>query len=179
MEIQLVFETHSLSEDNEKGIATGWQDGQLSERGRTLAAELGVRRCHDGIKAIFTSDLGRAVETAKIAFAQTTIPIFLDWRLRECNYGTLNGQKAEELHRERWRFLDAPYPNGESWRQAIARVGRFLPDLFLQWEGARVLIIGHVATRWAFDHLLKGISLEDLITAQFDWREGWEYILHK
>jgi hypothetical protein len=52
----------------------------------------------------------------------------------------------------------------ESWRQAIVRVGRFLPDLHLRWEGARVLIIGHVATRWAFDHLLNGILLEDLIT---------------
>ena len=179
MEIQLVFETHSLSEDNEKGIATGWQDGQLSERGRALAAELGMRRRHDGIKAVFASDLGRAVETAKIAFARTTIPIFLDWRLRECNYGTLNGQKAENLHHDRGHFLDTPYPDGESWRQSILRVGRFLPDLFLQWEGARVLIIGHVATRWAFDHFLNGIPLEEIITAKFDWREGWEYILNE
>lgn len=179
MDIQLVFETHSISEDNEKGIATGWQDGRLSERGRVLAAELGVRRRNDGVKAVFTSDLGRAVETARIAFAQTTVPIFLDWRLRECNYGTLNGQKAEDLHHERWRFLDTSYPNGESWQQAIVRVGRFLPDLFLQWAGSRVLVIGHVATRWAFDHYLNGIALEDLITTQFDWREGWEYIVHK
>ena len=179
MEIQLVFETHSLSEDNEKGIVTGWRDGQLSQRGRALAAELGMRRHYDGIKAVFTSDLGRAVETAKIAFSETAIPIFLDWRLRECNYGALNGQNAEKLHRERLRFLDTPYPQGESWRQAVERVGRFLPDLFPQWEGARVLIIGHVATRWAFDHLLNGISLENLATAQFDWREGWEYRLQK
>lgn len=42
-----------------------------------------------------------------------------------------------------------------------------------------MLIIGHVATRWAFDHFLNGIPLEDLIIAKFDWREGWEYILSK
>src|SRR5262245_7765738 len=149
MTIQLVYETHSISEDNENGIATGWHDGRLSAHGRILAGELGARRRHDGIQAVFTSDLGRAVETARIAFAQTSIPILADWRLRECDYGTLNGQPAADLHRDRRRYLDIAYPGGESWRQAIARVGRVFPDLRLRWEGGRVLIIGHVATRWA------------------------------
>ncbi len=65
--------------------------------------------------------------------------------------------------------------DGESWRQAVTRVGRVLPDLCAYWEGARVLVIGHVATRWAFDHLRNGIPLEELIRADFGWREGWEY----
>ena len=175
--IELVFETHSLSEDNERGIATGWLNGRLSPRGRLLAAELGERRRHDGIQAVFSSDLGRAAETARIAFGDSTIPVLLDWRLRECDYGDLNGQPAADLHRDRRRYLDTPYPGGESWRQAIARVGRFLPDLRLRWEGARVLLIGHVATRWALDHLLNGVPLEELIAADFGWREGWEYRL--
>src|SRR6266508_328559 len=98
MSIQIVFETHSISEDNEHGIATGWRDGRLSERGRILATELGARRRNDGIAAVFTSDLGRAVETARIAFAQMPVPILTDWRLRECDYGSLNGQPADRLH---------------------------------------------------------------------------------
>ncbi len=177
MGIQIIFETHSISEDNEQGIATGWRDGRLSERGRMLASELGVRRQDDRITAVFTSDLGRAVETARIAFAPTTVPILADWRLRECDYGSLNGQPAADLHRDRRPYLDTPYPNGESWRQAIQRVGRFLPDLSLRWGDARVLVIGHVATRWAFDHLLNGVALEELIVADFGWREGWEYLI--
>jgi hypothetical protein len=56
-------------------------------------------------------------------------------------------------------------------------VGRFLLDLPLRWQGARVLVIGHVATRWAFDHLLNGVPLEELIEADFGWRLGWEYQL--
>ncbi len=177
MGIQLVFETHSISEDNERGIATGWRHSRLSTRGRVLAAELGARRRHDGIQAVFTSDLGRAMETARIAFAQSATPILLDWRLRECDYGALNGQPADDVHRDRLRYLDTPYPGGESWRQAIARVGRVLPDLHLRWEGARVLVIGHVATRWAFDHMLNSVPLEDLLVAEFQWREGWQYQL--
>jgi 2,3-bisphosphoglycerate-dependent phosphoglycerate mutase len=177
MGTQIVFETHSWSEDNDRGIATGWRDGRLSVRGRGLAAELGARRQHDGIQAVFTSDLGRAVETASIAFAHTSIPILHDWRLRECDYGEWNGRPAAELHAERQHYLDATYPGGESWRQAVQRVGRFLPDLALRWNGARVLVIGHVATRWAFDHVLNGEPLETLIASDFAWREGWEYWL--
>ena len=59
MSTQIVFETHSLTEDNDRGRATGWLDGRLSERGRALARELGERRANDNIAAVFVSDLGR------------------------------------------------------------------------------------------------------------------------
>ena len=62
MAIELVFETHCITVDNDLGQATGWLPGQLSERGRALAKELGRRRTGDGITAVFTSDLARAVE---------------------------------------------------------------------------------------------------------------------
>ena len=175
MVTQIVFETHSISEDNESGIASGWRDTKLSARGRSLARELGERRRAVGIEAVFASDLGRAMETAGIAFKGSHTPILYDWRLRECDYGEMNGQLAMELRRSLGRFLAEPYPGGESWRQAIHRVERFIGDLRLRWEDSRVLVIGHVATRWAFDHLIDGIALEDLMVADFAWREGWEY----
>jgi broad specificity phosphatase PhoE len=177
MTIQIVFETHSVSEDNENGLATGWHPGRLSGKGRLLAKELGERRRNDGIQAVFTSDLQRAVETAEIAFGDTSLPILHDWRLRECDYGEQNGMPRAELQRTRRQHLDTPYPNGESWRQAVQRVRRFLDDLPLRWEGSRVVVIGHVATRWAFEHYLNGISLEDLMDAEFNWRAGWEYFM--
>ena len=40
-----------------------------------------------------------------------------------------------------------------------------------------MLIIGHVATRWALDLLVDGRSLAELNDADFGWREGWEYRL--
>ena len=145
--IEIVFETHSWSDDNDRGIATGWKDGRLSERGRELARELGARRRHDGIVAVFTSDLGRAVETATIAFDGSSIPVLRDWRLRECDYGERNGMPAARLHATKQEFVDTPYPGGESWRSAIQRVGRFLDDLHLRWSGQRVL--AHRSRRYA------------------------------
>ena len=82
---------------------------------------------------------------------------------------------AIELVFETREHLDRPYPDGESWRQAVARVGRFLGDLPLRWDGRRVLVIGHVATRWGLDHFIGGVPLEDLVEQDSAWREGWEY----
>jgi 2,3-bisphosphoglycerate-dependent phosphoglycerate mutase len=72
---------------------------------------------------IFTSDLGRALETVEIAFSEATVPVLHDWRLRECSYGGENGSPASELRRE--DHIDKPYPSGESWRTAVTRVGGF------------------------------------------------------
>jgi alpha-ribazole phosphatase/probable phosphoglycerate mutase len=175
--VHIVCETHSTTEDNENGIATGWLPGRLSQAGRAQAAELGARRGGDGITAVFCSDLARAVQTAGLAFGGTGIPVLADWRLRECDYGQLNGSPAAALHAQRAEHLDVPYPGGESWRQATDRVGRFLLDLPLRWAGQRVLVIGHVATRWGLDRALRPVPLEDLVTQSFAWQPGWEYTL--
>jgi alpha-ribazole phosphatase/probable phosphoglycerate mutase len=175
--VDIVYETHSISEDNERGIATGWLDGRLSPRGRALSEELGQRRRHDGIAVVFTSDLARAVETAAIAFAGADVPIIQDARLRECNYGDWNGMPVTRLEAERAHYIDEPYPGGESYRQVVSRMAAFLADVARDRDGARVLLIGHSATRWALDHLLTGAALEDLVSAPFAWREGWSYTL--
>ena len=73
MAIELVFETHSITVDNEQGRATGWLPGQLSEQGRLQARQLGRRRFSDRIAAVFSSDLARAAETASVAFAGSVI----------------------------------------------------------------------------------------------------------
>jgi 2,3-bisphosphoglycerate-dependent phosphoglycerate mutase len=177
MSVQVIYETHSTSVDNERGIATGWLGGTLAPIGREQARQLGLRRRDDGVDIVIASDLNRAVETAQIAFGDSDIPVRLDWRLRECNYGAMNGMPRSQLDAERRLRLDAPFPDGESWREAVERVTLFLDELIAERQGQRVLLIGHVATRWALDHVVHGQPLEELINAPFDWREGWEYAL--
>jgi broad specificity phosphatase PhoE len=177
MAIELVYETHSTTVDNELGIATGWFEGRLSDAGREQAAELGRRRLDDGIVAVFSSDLGRAVETADIAFAGSALPVHQDWRLRECNYGELNGAAAADIEAERVRRIDEPFPGGESYRQVVERTLTFLNDLYSEHDGSRVLLIAHSANRWALEHLLLGMPLEDILGEPFDWQPGWEFAL--
>jgi broad specificity phosphatase PhoE len=175
--IEIVFETHSMTTDNEQGFATGWHPGRLSEAGCGFAQALGERRRDDALAAVFTSDLARAVETAEIAFGGSGFAVREDRRLRECNYGELNGQPVSEIDAERLRRIDEPFPGGESYRDVVERVRSFLDDLSPEFDDSRVLLIGHSATRWALEHLLIGAQLEDLVLAPFEWQEGWTYRL--
>ena len=174
--IELVYETHSLTTDNEAGIATGWIPGLLSERGRAAAQALGERRRDDGIEVVFTSDLRRAVKTAEIAFAGSGLPVRQDPRLRECNYGELNGRPVAELDAQRLRRVETPFPGGESYHDVVERTRSFLADLARD-EPSRVLVIAHSANRWAIEHLLEGRAVEELVAAPFAWQEGWVYRL--
>jgi alpha-ribazole phosphatase/probable phosphoglycerate mutase len=175
--LELVYETHSLTTDNEDGIATGWLPGRLSAAGREQALLLGERRRDDGLAAVFASDLARAVETAELAFDGSGIPLRLDRRLRECDYGELNGARAERVAAVRARHVETPFPGGESYRQVVERTAEFLADLRRDWDGRRVCVIAHSASRWALDHLVHGTRLEELVDAPFAWRTGWEYRL--
>ena len=173
MPVEIIFETHSVTEDNERGIATGWLPGRLSDRGRSLARELGARRRDDGLAAVFTSDLARAVETAAIAFDGSGPAVRADRRLRECDYGALNGAPVGRLA-PRSRFIAAPFPGGESYLEVVARMRTFVGDL-APYDGGRVLLVGHSATRWALEHMLLGRALEELVDAPFVWQPGWRY----
>ncbi|MER5501922.1 histidine phosphatase family protein [Streptomyces sp. NPDC002561] len=175
MSIRLVYETHATTTDNEAGIATGWLPGVLSPAGRRQARELGDRRRNDGIAAVFTSDLNRAVDTARIAFADTTVPIHKDRRLRECNYGRLNGRPQTALAPLRSRHIDEPFPGGQSYREVLAATEDFLSDLATRWDGSRILLIAHSANRWALDCLLTGADLDGLVQAPARWQPGREY----
>jgi broad specificity phosphatase PhoE len=175
--ITLVYETHSMTTDNEAGIATGWNEGHLSEAGRGFAKALGERRRDDGIAVVYTSDLRRAVETAQIAFSGSGVPVLEDRRLRECNYGELNGRPVPELDAVRLDHVDEPFPGGESYRDVVERTRSFLGDLPEELDGARIVLIAHSANHWALEYLLEGRDLHELVASPREWQEGWSYRL--
>ena len=177
MALQRVCETHAITPDNEAGIATGWLPGELSERGRDTAADLGRRRRDDGIAVVYVSDLRRALQTAEIAFAESSVSVIPDTRLRECNYGTLNGMPTTQLEKERPEHVREPWPGGESYEDVVSRTRTLLRDLAARWDGSRVLLISHSANKWALDHLLLGMPLAPLVAAGMQWQEGWEYVV--
>lgn len=123
------------------------------------------------------SDLARAQETAEIALGGSGIPRFADARLRECDYGDLNGMPVARLAAERVRHVDEPWPGGESYRQVVERTSAFLRELAADREGGRVLVIAHSANRWGLQCLLDGEDLRHLVEAPFAWRAGWRFEL--
>lgn len=123
------------------------------------------------------SPRGASSLTVEIAFGDFEIPIFRDARLRECNYGTMNGMPVARLEADRARRVHEPFPNGESYEQVVDRMKEFLDELSRDWHEKRVLVIGNSATWFALEHLLNGESLEDLVRAPYAWQEGWHYEL--
>jgi broad specificity phosphatase PhoE len=73
----------------------------------------------------------------------------------------MSGSPPEVIRAQRRQRVDAPFPNGESLRDVAERVRSFLDEVALNWDGKRVVVIGHSATKLALDHLLGGLSLED------------------
>lgn len=175
MSIEIVFETHALSQDNERDIATGWRPGALSVRGRHNAADMAG---DDAMTASLRSSALICAEQARLRRSRSPpegIPILYDWRLRECDFGQRNGTPAAALRHDLLEYLDRPYPGGESHRRAVRRVAGFLSDLPTRWTDTRVMVIGHVATQRALEHVVNGVALEDLLTVGFQWREhGWQ-----
>ena len=100
-----------------------------------------------------------------------------DARLRECNYGELNGAPSARVHEVRAQHIDTPFSGGQSYRNVVDQVADFLREIAGDWDGKRVLIIGHSATRWALQCLLDGGRLQDLVEAPFEWQPGWEFVL--
>lgn len=177
--ISIIFETHSTTVDNEAHLSSGWFDAELSALGQKQARQLGERRKAEDFDAVFCSDLQRAYKTAEIAFVGRAVPIIRDARLRECNYGDLTRHAESEVTGKRAEYVSKPFPNGESYEQAVQRVKSFLQGLLENYDGKKVLIIGHKATQYGLEHWINKKQLPEIIGASWAWQPGWEYNVEK
>ena len=173
--VRILFVTHSITEDNERGVATGWLPGKLSSRGRRLARRIGTRYPRETFAAVFSSDLARAIETVELAYGAVASYV-ADSRLRECNYGDLNGAPVSVVAALRSRHIETAFPGGESFLDVCGRMRAFLKDV-REFRGSHILVVGHSATRWSLEHLVHGVPWRELVDADFEWKEGWEYEL--
>jgi broad specificity phosphatase PhoE len=115
----------------------GSRDPPLSERGREQARGLARAVGGDGIRALYTSDLLRATETAAIVGEQLGLELRVDPRFAESDRGRWEGRLIRDIEREEpeaWRaWLRAgdgfSFPGGESLREHLDRVAAALDDV--------------------------------------------------
>ncbi len=177
--ITIVFEPHATTIDNEAHLASGWNDIALSELGQRQAKELGQRYELSDFDAIFASDLERAYQTAILAFDIDPKKLFIDWRLRECDYGELTQHSKSEVEPAKGKHISIPFQNGESYEQSTERILSFLQDLMRSHDDKKVMIIGHRATQYGLEHLINGVPLVNAVTAPWKWQPGWTYDLRE
>lgn len=174
--VDIIFEAHSTTVDNENHVSSGHYDVELSELGLQQSKEVGERYINDRFDAIFCSDLQRSYKTAELAFGNK-FPIIKDVRLRECDYGDMTRRPSSEVDPQKASRITEPFPNGESYEQTSLRMGSFLTDLLCDYDGKRVMIIGHRATQYGLEHWVNGLPVRAAVTAPWKWQPGWTYPL--
>ena len=130
---------------------------------------------------VFCSDLQRAHNSAKLSWEGLYV-IIPDARLRECNYGTLNGASSDIVEpMQEEECIEKPFPEGESYEDVKARVADFLEFLKKNYDGKRVAIVAHKAPQLSLDVLINGKTWKQALADDWrktkNWQPGWEYIL--
>jgi 2,3-bisphosphoglycerate-dependent phosphoglycerate mutase len=148
---QLIIVRHGQTEWNIKGIRQGHLDSQLTAKGLLQANALGERLARERFSALYSSDLGRAVQTAKAITERTGHPIVTDARLRERHLGVFQGLDAVDIaerYPEERRLLrtqgpDYVIPQGESMRQQVERNVACFNELAQMHVGETIVVVTH------------------------------------
>ena len=157
-------------------IATRDCDVPLSELGERQATALGTwcARNLKPIDAVLASPYLRAQQTAEIALraAGWTVPMTLDERLREKEFGSLDrltrsGIEARfpeqaELRRVVGKFYYRP-PGGESWTDVILRLRSLVDSVTREYANCRVAIVSHQVIVLCFRYLFEKLTEEQLL----------------
>ena len=149
---EIVVVRHGQTESNRTGTLQGQLDTPLDELGILQAQAVANRLKKWQFDAVYSSDLGRAMNTARtIVQYHPGLEISPTCALREWNLGDLQGQKLEILRQEqpeimrafREEMADQAIPGGESLREFQKRVSELLDMLSQQYNGKRVLLVSH------------------------------------
>lgn len=145
---------HGATEWNHKRLAQGHADIPLNDRGRKEAGATAASLSDRKIDAVYSSDLGRAVETARPLAEARGLEVRADPDLREIDQGVWEGMHADEIERrwpELWgrsRHYNAR-PGGESPTQVRARALRAVRRIVAAHPNGTVAVISHGGTmRW-------------------------------
>lgn len=156
--MKLYVVRHGETEWNREGRLQGNHDIPLNEKGRQQAEDARSALSDCDYDLVFASPLLRASETAGIINNERGKPVFFDERLRERNFGRLEGMlKGTYDYTELWDFEKNADYGGESIRIFFDRVWGFLDDLKIRQPAKTVLIVCHGGTMRAIECYFNGI----------------------
>ena len=182
MSVEITVFAHGADADEDKGVSSGWSDVGLSDLGVKQSEDLREIIKDQNFDVVFCSDLKRAVDTVKFAFANR-FPVVEDKRLRECNYGELNGAPKSIVEpMQEGECIYNRFPGGESYEDVKNRTSDFLNFLKQNYDGKSVAIVSHKANQLSLDVLLKGKTWEQALAEDWrktkSWQPGWEYVIN-
>ena len=145
---------HGQSKGNAERRFGGHTATPLSARGHRQA-ELTARTLKsESLTAIYSSDLARAIETARPLSNLTGLPINGTNAFRERSVGVMEGltfEAAAQQHPEQYaallrRDFEHVLTGGESYRQLLDRARQKLDDIIEQNRGGKIAVFSHTGT---------------------------------
>ena len=142
---------HGQSAGNAEGRFGGHSATPLSKLGEKQAHLTGKTLAKEGIAAIYSSDLHRAVQTANALSKLTDVPVVTTSAFRERHIGVLEGLTFDEskasfpkdyyalVNRNIHHIITA----GESYRQLLRRTTSELRAILSKHSGQRIAIFSH------------------------------------
>jgi probable phosphoglycerate mutase len=168
--VRIFLARHGETLFNVDGRWQGQSDSPLTERGLAQARELGRALGADSIAAVYSSDLGRAMQTAREVATLHGLEVCPDARLREIETGGFTHKNWAEIdaeypgQREGWRLAPSRMrlPNGETLLEAQARALAFFVDRMPDHAGRTVVVISHGGIGQAILVNAMGGTVDDL-----------------
>lgn len=147
---RLLVVRHGRTEWNIAGRIQGSSDIDLDEAGKAQAFEAAPELAEYGPVRIISSDLRRAVDTARPIADLTGVEIELDKRLRERAYGPWEGlthveiaERFPEDHR-RWRSQEPlRHPEIETWADLHRRTADAVKDITASDAEGTAIVVCH------------------------------------
>lgn len=165
---RVIIVRHGETEWNIKGIRQGHFDSRLTPKGVVQAKALAQRLARENFTALYSSDLGRAVDTAREIASVTGHEIIADARLRERHLGIFQGLSADEItarYPEERRLMRTQgpgfvIPGGESMVQMVERNIACLNELAEKHRSEQIVVVTHGGVVSGFFRHTLEISLE-------------------
>lgn len=163
----LILVRHAVNDWVESGKLAGrTPEVHLNDRGREQAHRLADRLAGYPIRAIYTSPLERARETAAVLSTQLGLPLKISSAIEEVDFGDWTGQDLEELARTpEWRLVQGRpsamrFPAGESVWDMQRRMVDEIERLAAAHAHEMILLVSHADTiKAALAHYL-GLHLD-------------------
>lgn len=145
---------HGQSEGNAARRFGGHTATPLSPRGRKQAEATARSLKNEGITAIYSSDLARAMETAQSLAKLTGLPVNSTSAFRERSVGVMEGltfEDAAQQHPAEYaallrRDFEHVLTGGESYRQLLDRAWQKLDEIIAQHRGGKIAVFSHTGT---------------------------------
>ena len=176
MAVKIIYFVHGTTTDNIEKLASGWNQAELSEKGIEQSVALREKINFDEIDLVISSDLKRAQDSANYVY-ENKKEILHDSRIRECNYGDLNGKTSELVKYK--EHINNPFPNGESLLDVEKRVRDFCDYLLENYNNKTIAIVAHKAPQLAIEVITMNKTWEQAINDDWrpkkQWQPGWRY----